>query len=334
MCGRYNIIPDAKAWADVAQVLGEILANELKELPTRYNVAPTQNVPIIVTGPHGGEQVIQARWGFVPSWWKRPLPPKLTTNVRSETAASKPMWREAWTRQRCLIPATSWYEWFNADAGLSKMPKIPHVLERADGKQIFFAGLWSWYQASPNDEPMATCAIVTVASAPDIAEIHERTPVVLDSVHWCAWLDPQQRDPVAVKAIVDVGAVEHFRMHTVDSTVSNARKTGPECLAPRDWPEMSAQGRVRYTKAQLLWLRTAPLEEVRYELTVKLDIPERLWPPLAERRLWVRELMDRDDADQLAELIQWIRDTLKAKTQKNAKPEKPIKPDNGQGGLF
>ena len=288
-----------------------------------------------MAGLDGGEPtLIQARWGFIPSWWTELTPPNKTTNARAETAAKKPMWREAWRKQRCLIPASSWYEWFNATNADGPPLKIPHVLERADGKEILFAGLWSLYQASPDSDPMPTCAIITVASAPDIAEIHERTPVVLDPQHWKQWLDPAMTDAKEVQRIVDTGAVEHFRMYPVGTTVSSGRIDSIECMAPSDWPQMKEQGRARYSKEQLRWLRTAPVPEVERELATKLEPEHPVKPTLAEKRLWIRELLDRDDADALGEMIAHIRSFLpivkKAKAVAAKKPEPP-KP---QGDLF
>lgn len=111
MCGRYNLIPDERAWADVGAILGEEILALLLAIRPRYNISPTQTVPIIVMDDDGKPRLIEARWGFIPVYWKKPIPPSLTTNVRSETAAIKPMWKHAWRRQRCLIPASGWYEW-------------------------------------------------------------------------------------------------------------------------------------------------------------------------------------------------------------------------------
>lgn len=329
MCGRYTLIPNPQAWADVGEVLGASILEALQAMPPRYNVAPTQAVPIIVVDASGPPQLLQARWGYIPSWWKKPVPPTLTTNARSETAAGKPMWRDAWRHQRCLIPASSWYEWYVADGGQSAPPKVPHLIQRADGHYLVFAGLWSCYQPSPEVEPIATCAIVTIPSPPDIAEIHERTPVVLDPRHWTDWLDPTLVDPVAVDRIVAEGAVEHFKMHTVDRSVGNARNTGPEVMTPSLFPEMQAQGTVKPTKESLRWLRKASIAEIEIRLDEQLrQLQGGGGPTLAERRLWVRELRDRDDADQLEKLIKRIRNTLRRKIVEKAPVPKP------QGDLF
>lgn len=332
MCGRYSILPDAQAWADLGAVFGEMLASQLNALPPRYNVAPTQTVPIIVESDDGTPVILDARWGLIPGWWRKSELPTLTTNARSETAATKPMWREAWKQQRCLIPASSWYEWFNADEGKAKVAKIPHLIERADGKQILFAGLWSWAPSSPEAETIPTCAIVTVASAPDLAEIHERTPVVLNPEHWKRWIDRQLNDPDAVMRIVQEGAVEQFRMRTVSTVVGNARNAGPECIEPQLFPEMQRQGRAGYRKEQLRWLRTTETTELTRMLVQRLeDMAKGADLTLAERRLWVRELMDRDDAEAFAELILEIRATLKPV---DSKPAAKQMPDSGQSSLF
>ena len=91
MCGRYNLIPEAGAWADVGDILGNDILAQLLAIEPRYNVTPTQTVPIIVMGEEGKPVLIEARWGFIPVYWNKAFLPTMTTNVRSETAATKPM---------------------------------------------------------------------------------------------------------------------------------------------------------------------------------------------------------------------------------------------------
>lgn len=119
------------------------------------------------------------------------------------------------------------------------------------------------------------------------------------------------QDGAEVQRIVETGAVEQFRMDTVGTAVSNARNSGSECVAPQDWPQMQEQGRIRYGKEQLRWLRTAPGAEIDRELTGQLDDSQAAQPTKAEKRLWVRELMDRDDAETLQPVIDRIRGTLR-----------------------
>lgn len=331
MCGRYNLVPDAAAWADLGEVLGSIVAEELSRIPARYNVAPTQTVPIIVEADDGTAQLIDARWGFIPHWWKGEAPPPKTTNARSETAPTKPMWRHAWRNQRCLIPASNWFEWFAADEGKSKVPKIPHLIERTDGKQILFAGLWSWSPPTP-DGSYPTCAIVTLPSAPDIAEIHERTPVVLDPKHWKMWLDRSLTDSHEISRIAAEGAVEQFSMHTVSLTVSRSRTSGRENVEPAEFPEMAAQGKAAYQREQLVWLRESSAPDLLRSLFERLEAKGAEHPNRAERRLWLRELADRDDAEAFSELAAAIRLSLRREAD-SVRPPPPGEPPR-QGGLF
>ncbi len=153
--------------------------------------------------------------------------------------------------------------------------------------------------------------------------------MVLDPKYWKAWLDSTLVDPKEVNQIVAEGAVEHFNMHTVDRSVGNARNTGPEVMTPTLFPEMEAQGVVKPTKESLRWLRTGSVEEVKIRLDGQLNtIGESSGPNLAERRLWVRQLRDRDDADRFVELIDRIRSSLKRKV------ETKLPPRTDQGSLF
>jgi putative SOS response-associated peptidase YedK len=153
------LIPDDTAWADVGALLGEDILAALLSIRPRYNISPTQTVPIIVIGDEGKPILIEARWGFIPFFWKKPFPPTLTTNVRSETAAIKPMWKHAWRHSRCLIPASGWYEWFVLEDGSAKPPKVPHHIRREDGKHILFAGVWSIFKPTPESAGLPTCAV-------------------------------------------------------------------------------------------------------------------------------------------------------------------------------
>lgn len=140
-------------------------------------------------------------------------------------------------------------------------------------------------------------------------------------------------DPDAVMRLVREGAVEQFKMHTVSTTVSSSRSSGPECVEPAEFPEMARQGKATYRREQLIWLRTAAAEELQRALFARLE-PGALAaarPNRAERRLWLRELADRDDAETFSELVGLIRQGLKQEADLKAatKTEPPRQP-----GLF
>lgn len=234
MCSRYAFVPDESAWADYRSVFGP-LADELLAHSARPRLAPTDTVPIVVQQPGGAPpQLVQARWGFIPYWWDKPELPRLSFNARSEEAATKPMWRDALRRARCLIPATHWYEWQKVQGR-----KIPHSLTLGDGRGFMFAGLWSlWHPAKMGtrthfDRPGAvsrdvdeigarphfsTCVILTMAASDHVAHVHDRMPVVLAPQAWMTWLDPGLTDGTAALALLREHSVRAAVAVAVDAT--------------------------------------------------------------------------------------------------------------------
>ena len=206
MCSRYAFVPDSAAWADFRAVLAEI-AEDLLALPALPKIAPTDRAPIVIQQPGAPPQLIQARWGFIPHWWSKQELPRTAFNARSEEAAGKPMWRDALRATRCLVPATTWYEWQHLHGA-----KIPHGLQPrpgADGavRGFMFAGLWSLWRARKDAQPIATCTILTAAASPEVEKVHDRMPVVLAPAAWRAWLDPAMTDSAAALALLKEHAV-------------------------------------------------------------------------------------------------------------------------------
>jgi putative SOS response-associated peptidase YedK len=329
MCGRYNLIPDETAWADVGTLLGEDILAALLAIRPRYNVSPTQTVPIIIMGEEGRPTLVEARWGFIPSFWKKPFPPTLTTNVRSETAAIKPMWKHAWRHYRCLIPASGWYEWFVLEDGSAKPPKVPHHIRRHDGKHILFAGVWSIFKATPDSAGLPTCAIATIPSPPSIAKIHARTPVVLQPEFWRDWIDPSITDPERIGDMVQRGATQLFGMQTLGPDVGNSRNEGASLIEPKARPEADQPGLI-VDDPVLHWLHSTPADELRRAIAARLD--ENPLPTAAERRLWYRQIEDRDDSEELADLMGLIKASLRK--ARKATPSPPTKSAPPQDNLF
>src|ERR1700682_5522225 len=133
MCGRY-VSPDVAA-IERQWHIGRTNSNPFRG---RFNVCPTDTIPILRTNRESGDiELTEARWGFVPSWWKQAKPPSSCFNARSEEAVSKPMWRQAYRHWRCLLPAVGWYEWQEAQrtepaTGEIKPYKQPHFIYRED----------------------------------------------------------------------------------------------------------------------------------------------------------------------------------------------------------
>lgn len=184
MCGRFAIgDTDGTDWADWLGLDGD-LGWPPKDWPTaRWNIAPTQSIGIVV-GKDGGRRAGAARWGLVPSWWRQPLSAfKLTTfNARSEEADKKPVFRDSWSRRRCLIPAIGWYEWAGEKG--AKQPWYITVKRNTPG--FWFAGLWSRLEV--DGAPLVSCTILTTDAGAATRHLHPRVPVVLGEDQAADWL--------------------------------------------------------------------------------------------------------------------------------------------------
>jgi putative SOS response-associated peptidase YedK len=146
----------------------------------------------------GGLDLVMARWGLIPFWWKDAKPPRLTFNARSEEAASKPMWRVPVSKSRCLVPALGWYEWqeverVSPETGEIQKVKQPYFIRLPGGGPFTFAGLMArWTPEGAG--PMVSCSIITKEAEGPAAEVHSRMPLVLPRDTEGAWLDSAQTD--------------------------------------------------------------------------------------------------------------------------------------------
>src|SRR6266699_1276011 len=167
MCGRFAS-PEEKAIARFWHIGRH---NNPNPFARRFNVFPTDTIPFLRRPSNSGELELAAgRWGLVPHWWKEAKPPKTSFIARVEEAAGKPMWRDAWSRARCLIPAEGWYEWQAVErvdpaTGEIKRAKQPHFIRRADGALFGFAGLMSYRKDPKTGAALRSCAIVTTQNA-------------------------------------------------------------------------------------------------------------------------------------------------------------------------
>jgi putative SOS response-associated peptidase YedK len=173
-----------------------------------------------------------ARWGLVPSWWRQAQFPRLTFNARSEDAASKPMWRQAYRQSRCLMPAEGWYEWQETEVvdrstGEVRKVKQPYFIHCESEPVIAFAAMAS-YWAKPESEPLVSCAVLTTKAAPGLEYIHERMPVVLAAGDIDAWLDPH----LSVEAVGEIlsGPKLALQSYAVSTLVNNARNESPDLI--------------------------------------------------------------------------------------------------------
>jgi putative SOS response-associated peptidase YedK len=140
----------------------------------------------VVLTQEGKRNCIPMRWGLIPYWWNKPLKEMrmATFNARAETVTTKPMFREAFPKKRCLIPASGYYEWQDSPNG-----KQPYYFTRRDGAPVTIAGLWDrWRPDRGADERILSCTMIITGPNPFVAEVHDRMPVILEEKHFEPWL--------------------------------------------------------------------------------------------------------------------------------------------------
>jgi putative SOS response-associated peptidase YedK len=251
MCGRYA---STKNPATLAIEFDAIDATDGAAPGIDYNVAPTKPVLSVVTrhprdaegNPDPGRTVRSIRvmrWGLVPHWAKDPKLGSRLINARAESAASKPAFRDALARRRCLLPADGWYEW-QRSAGRAGSPttgthKQPFYMTPADGSSLALAGLWSSWRDPDTDTLLVSCAVLTTDAVGPLAEIHDRMPLILPAPAWQAWLDPDSADPGELLAPPATALVDALELRPVSTAVNSVRRGGPQ-LVERLEPEQPA----------------------------------------------------------------------------------------------
>ncbi len=224
MCGRYAITSAPEA---IRRLLGYL---EMPNFPPRYNIAPTQPIPIVRV-IEGQRQFALVRWGFIPSWVKDPKTFTLLINARGETVNDKPAFRNAMKRRRCLVPADGFYEWKRDGA-----TKRPYYIRRKDGAPFAFAGLYETW-IGPNGEELDTAAIVTTAANRVLAPIHDRMPVILAPDAYEMWLDTRNVDAETAAALIAPAQNELFEAYEISPLVNRVANDVPEVQAPFTAPE-------------------------------------------------------------------------------------------------
>ncbi len=236
MCGRY-VEPDA---ADLERFWLIDRRNWVPFGPTRFNVAPTMQVPIVVRHASGSSELRGARWGLIPRWWQKSTLPTLSFNARSEEAAGKPLWSESLQHFRCLLPVRGWYEWNEREQTRSDRGKRsfqPYFLSCPGEPVVAFAGLWSVWQRA-GAEPVVSCALLTRDAAPAIAAIHHRMPVVLHPDLFEDWLAPGHGTERAMALIRQ--ARQDLQGHPVSTRVNSVRNEGPDLISALALPQQPA----------------------------------------------------------------------------------------------
>ena len=217
MCGRYVIkTPPAL----MRQAFGY---GEQPNFPPRYNVAPTQPIPVVRL-VDGRRSFALLRWGLIPSWVKDPRGFSLLINARAESVLEKPAFRNAMRRRRCLIPADGFYEWKRDGER-----KRPHVA-RPKGL-VAFAGLWEPWMG-PNGEELDTACIVTTAANRTLRSLHDRMPAVIPPEAFDLWLDCANVEAETAAALLVPAPEDLFEAYEISTAVNRTANDSVDLMEP------------------------------------------------------------------------------------------------------
>jgi putative SOS response-associated peptidase YedK len=222
MCGRYRL---SRRKQLVEEYLGAVSAEE--DWGPRYNIAPIQQVPIIRQNPREPRRELSlARWGLVPSWSKDSSGAARMINAKSETADTKPAFRDALKFRRCLIPADGFYEWQK-----SGNIKQPYCFEVYEGELFAFAGVWDRWK-EPSGKALETFSILTTTPNAVTAVVHDRMPVILGQHNYDFWLDPGMKDVRAACEMLQPYDACLMRSYPVGHRINHVANDDEECSVP------------------------------------------------------------------------------------------------------
>ena len=219
MCGRYSITTAPEA---LARLFG--LSGPLTNLAPRYNLAPTQDAPVVRGDKDGTRRLTMLRWGLIPGWSKGPDAKYTMINARADTVASKPAYRTSFRERRCLVPADGFYEW--QVVGKAKQPMR---IVRPDRGPFAMAGLWDRWDPRDGTAPVESFTIVTTEANARLRPIHDRMPVILAPDAWSAWLEWPAAE---ASALMRPAPDSWLEAYAVSTRVNSVKNDDPEVLLP------------------------------------------------------------------------------------------------------
>jgi putative SOS response-associated peptidase YedK len=202
-------------------------ANWQDDWSPRYNIAPTRLVPVIRQNPKEPfRQLALMRWGLIPSWAHDPSAAAKVINARSETAATKPAFRDPLKFRRCLIPADAFYEWQRTATS-----KRPFCFEVNGGELFAFAGIWDGWK-NAEGQWIKTCSILTTTPNAVTSGVHDRMPVILDRESYDLWLDPGMTNVQVISDLMKPCDARLMRSYPVSSRVNHVANDDADCSRP------------------------------------------------------------------------------------------------------
>jgi putative SOS response-associated peptidase YedK len=217
MCGRYMLTSPVEALRQL------FMFEQRPNLMARYNIAPTQEVPIVrLTRDRAARELIMVRWGLVPFWADDLAIGNRLINARCETVHTARAFREAYGRRRCLVPADGFFEW-------QKQGKLrqPFLIERKDRAPFAFAGLWERWRGA-DDAVVRSCTIITCPANELVAPLHDRMPVILAPEAHAQWLDPN----TDARGLLTPCPSAWLESYPVNPRVNSPKNDDPDCIQP------------------------------------------------------------------------------------------------------
>jgi putative SOS response-associated peptidase YedK len=215
MCGRFQASNSPAELARWFKTTGP-----LPNVRQRYNAAPTQDLPVVLRDPKSGERRLEAlRWGLIPFWAKDVKIFYSTINAMAESVATKPAFRDAFKRRRCLVPADGFYEWQKRDGNT----KQPYRIVMADGSPMAFAGVWKRWTDPACGETVRSFIILTTSANALCAPIHNRMPVIVDPADWQTWLGEAPATSQELRALLRPFPPDLMEAHMIGPAIGNVR---------------------------------------------------------------------------------------------------------------
>ena len=219
MCGRYTVIKHDQ----IIRVIFNITLPANLRFVARYNVAPSQLVPVVTSD---SKEVQMFRWGLIPSWAKDEKIGYTMINARAETLADKRAFRTALQRRRCLLPADGFYEWQKGADGKSKTPMY---IRMHGGTMFAFAGLWETWR-NPSGEEIKSCTIITTSPNSLTSPIHDRMPAIIPREHYSNWLAPGDAAAPDLMRLLQPYPAAQMEAYPVRTLVNSPKNEGPELI--------------------------------------------------------------------------------------------------------
>ena len=222
MCGRFGL------WPDPQEVQSLFQLQEPLPLEPRYNIAPGQEILAIGQGSNQVRKASSLLWGLVPHWAKESKTGYKMINARAESLWSKPAYKAAARRRRCLIPASCFFEWKRKEQGA----KQPYCIRPKNGDLFAFAGIWEHWEDSQSGQAINSCAIVTTHANEAVSELHDRMPVIVSPGDYEVWLDRRVEQSENLQGLLEPCPSGELEIYPVSTEVNSPKNDHPGVVEP------------------------------------------------------------------------------------------------------